>query len=104
MRSTTWRALAFSLALPSAAAAQSPANGTMRFQAMDTNRDGAIARDEWRGSERSFRNHDWNGDGRLSGDEVRPGARRRSDWDDRDVASSIDRDDDWTPEHFRELD
>ena len=104
MRSSIWRALALSLALPTAAAAQPAANAQMRFQAMDTNRDGVITRAEWRGNDRSFRNHDWNGDGRLSGDEVRPGARRRSDWDDRDVASSIDRDDNWTPEHFRELD
>ena len=104
MRPFTWGALVLSLALPSAAGAQSAARPAMRFQGMDTNHDGTITREEWQGSERAFRNHDWNGDGRLSGDEVRPGARRRSDWDDRDVASSIDRDDNWTPEHFRALD
>lgn len=48
----------------------------MRFRAMDRNRDGVIARSEWRGSARSFEVHDWNNDGILSGDEVRPGAAR----------------------------
>ncbi len=43
---------------------------------MDTNRDGVITRAEWRGSNRSFEVHDWNGDNVLSGDEVRVGARR----------------------------
>lgn len=52
----------------------------MRFQEMDSNRDGVITRDEWRGSERSFRVHDWNGDGRLSGNEVRAGFQRDTDW------------------------
>jgi hypothetical protein len=51
--------------------APSPA---MRFGPMDLNHDGMIAREEWRGSARSFELHDWNGDGRLSGDEVRFGA------------------------------
>ena len=52
----------------------------MRFQAMDTNRDGVITRGEWRGNDNSFRNQDWNGDGILSGEEVRPGARRQTNW------------------------
>ena len=43
---------------------------------MDTNRNGEITREEWRGNDRSFRNQDWNGDGKLSGDEIRVGARR----------------------------
>ena len=41
---------------------------------MDENGDGVITRAEWRGSARSFATHDWNGDGRLAGDEVRIGA------------------------------
>src|SRR5687768_2904535 len=45
---------------------------TMRFRGMDTNADGRIQRREWRGSAQSFRVHDWNNDGLLSGDEVRP--------------------------------
>jgi Ca2+-binding EF-hand superfamily protein len=46
----------------------------MRFPELDTNRDGVVSRSEWRGSERAFRVRDWNGDGVLSGDEVRTGA------------------------------
>jgi hypothetical protein len=41
---------------------------------MDKNNDGVISRDEWRGNDRSFAQHDKNGDGKLSGDEVKPGA------------------------------
>jgi len=41
---------------------------------MDANRDGVVARREWQGSNQSFRVHDWNNDGVLSGDEVRVGA------------------------------
>ncbi len=48
----------------------------MRFESMDRNQDGEISRDEWRGSPRSFLVHDWNDDGRLSGDEVRIAGRR----------------------------
>ena len=47
-----------------------------RFAGMDRNGDGVITRAEWRGSAQSFRVHDWNADGVLSGDEVRVGARR----------------------------
>jgi hypothetical protein len=43
---------------------------------MDRNNDGVITRDEWRGSEQSFNVRDWNGDGKLSGNEVRIGAAR----------------------------
>ena len=35
-----------------------------------------ITRSEWDGDDRSFANHDWNGNGVLSGDEVRPGATK----------------------------
>jgi hypothetical protein len=51
----------------------------MRFQGLDRNKDGIITRNEWRGNDQSFSNEDWNGDGVLSGDEVRPGARRLGD-------------------------
>jgi hypothetical protein len=43
------------------AAVQERAAGQMRFAFMDVNNDGRITRDEWKGSERSFINHDWNG-------------------------------------------
>ena len=49
-------------------------NGEIRFRSMDRNNDGTITRDEWRGDPASFNVHDWNGDGVLSGDEVRVGA------------------------------
>ena len=58
----------------------------MRYRRMDTNRDGVISRNEWRGSG-SFDELDWNNDGVLSGDEVRIGsvppptrARARDDY------------------------
>jgi hypothetical protein len=104
MKSSIFRTAIVALAIPVGAAAQGGASNAMRFQGMDTNHDGVITRNEWRGSERSFRNHDWNGDGRLSGDEVRPGAQRDSRWDDRDIDASIEQESNWTPAHFRELD
>jgi len=48
----------------------------LKFQGMDANNDGTITRQEYRGNDRSFANHDWNGDGVLSGEEVRPGAHK----------------------------
>ncbi len=67
------------VALTTAADAQAQT----RFQGMDRNNDGMITRAEWRGNDRAFRNQDWNGDGVLSGDEVRQGAQRQNwnqDW------------------------
>jgi Ca2+-binding EF-hand superfamily protein len=75
----------------------------MRFRGMDRNNDGMITRDEWRGSDRSFQVHDCNGDGKLSGNEVRPGAHpcdRRQD--DEDFGALEFRD--WTERGFRNLD
>ena len=51
----------------------------MRFEAMDRNSDGVITREEWQGSARSFQVHDWNGDGRLAGNEVRVGGQREEE-------------------------
>jgi len=42
-----------------------------RFHGLDQNRDGVITRTEWRGNEQSFRVHDRNNDGVLSGSEMR---------------------------------
>ncbi|MBK5298514.1 MAG: hypothetical protein JJE40_15285 [Vicinamibacteria bacterium] len=53
--------------LPCTISAQDPT----RFRGMDQNHDGVITRAEWRGNDQSFRQHDRNGDGKLSGDEVR---------------------------------
>jgi len=94
--------LCLSLGIP--AEAQRRGNTPIRFQAMDLNGDTVITRQEWRGNDRSFRNHDWNGDGKLSGDEVRVGARRNNRWDDLDVETAIDRDYDWTAAQFAALD
>ncbi len=60
---------------PSSASAEPLDN--VRFRAMDSNRDGVIARNEWNGSNQSFRVHDWNNDGVLSGDEVNAGRFRQ---------------------------
>ncbi len=49
-------------------------NTQMLYADLDTNHDGVIARREWRGSAASFSLRDWNGDGVLSGDELRPDA------------------------------
>ncbi len=66
---------------------------------MDTNGDGRITRAEWQGNDNSFRNHDWNNDGVLSGDEIRVGAvRRRNPGEDQDGFY------DWTPQAFRVID
>jgi hypothetical protein len=46
----------------------------MRYADLDRNHNGMIEKNEWRGSPRSFTIHDWNGDGVLSGEEVRQGA------------------------------
>jgi hypothetical protein len=51
-------------------------DNSFRFPEMDSNDDRVITRDEWRGSAESFRVHDWNRDGVLSGAEVRVGQSR----------------------------
>jgi Ca2+-binding EF-hand superfamily protein len=48
------------------------------FPAQDSNGDGVVTRDEWRGNMRTFRNHDSNSDGVLSGTEL-PRSWRRTD-------------------------
>src|SRR4029078_10945765 len=73
--------------LPALALAQNNGNGNsrandqtrdtreqMRFRAMDADNDGVITRAEWRGDDQSFREHDLNHDGVLSGEEVNPRA------------------------------
>ena len=77
----------------------------IRFAGMDANNDGVITREEWRGSRRSFEVHDWNGDGRLSGDEVRTGARRNADWETADHDPNFrERNLSWTRNAFNALD
>jgi len=87
-----------------ASASLAAAQDNMRFRGMDRNNDGKIARAEWHGSDRSFRNHDWNGDGVLSGDEVRVTGRRPLRSGDWDLDGIIDREEELTAERFRNLD
>ena len=49
-------------------------NPEMMYSNLDTNHNGVIERNEWRGSQRSFQMRDWNRDGVLSGTEVQYGA------------------------------
>lgn len=79
---------------------------TLRFQEMDKNYDGVVARAEWTGTPASFRTHDWNRDGVLSGDELRVDRRGRPLRDESDFDSAY-RDysyDDWTLPGFQSLD
>lgn len=77
---------------------------TMRFQGMDRNHDGVITRREWRGSDASFRVHDWNGDNVLSGDEVRVGAVRTPNDDEDYTPSRRPAFNDWTQAGFNRVD
>src|SRR5262245_19135220 len=76
--------------------------GGARFEGFDANEDGVIQRSEWRGSDRSFQVHDWNGDGVLSGDEIRTGvARPRPEFDDYSDPYAFS---DWSGNRFTQLD
>ena len=62
----------------SAPPAQAPQSAQpIRFANMDRNGDGVITRGEWRGTAQAFNDADWNRDGVLSGNEVRPVADAR---------------------------
>jgi Ca2+-binding EF-hand superfamily protein len=98
--------LCMTLAAPPAVAtadAQTGPVSRMRFQTLDRNNDGRITRDEWNGNERSFQNHDWNGDGVLSGDEVRSGAQRATELADHEP-NRFERNLNWTQANFNALD
>jgi hypothetical protein len=91
-------------ALPSAVDAQSGA-ARMRFESMDRDHNGVITKDEWQGSARSFQVHDWNGDGRLSGQEVMIGAQRNTNWEEADHnPNTVERYVSWTTSGFNNLD
>ena len=66
---------------------------TTRFRDMDRNNDGMVTRGEWRGTDQSFRAHDWNRDGVLSGDELVQGAPRPFERGQRDEGIFDDRED-----------
>jgi YD repeat-containing protein len=80
------------------------ARNEIRFQGMDRNNDGIITRQEWNGSDRSFEVHDWNGDGQLSGPEVRVGARRTVTVEPDHVPGRYERYVNWTKAGFTALD
>ena len=75
-----------------------------RFQSMDTNRDRAITRSEWRGSDQSFRRHDWNADGVLTGNEVRIGASRDVNENENDYDQRRPEFRNWSERGFTNLD
>jgi Ca2+-binding EF-hand superfamily protein len=90
------------MTIPTTVAAQA---AKIRFDAMDTNNDGVITKAEWRGTERAFVNQDWNGDGRLSGQEVALGARRNSNFEEADhIPNRFERYVSWTQAGFTNLD
>ena len=91
-------------AMSTVAVAAAEQTAQMRFAAMDTNGDGIITRQEWRGTARAFENLDWNGDGRLSGDEVRAGARRNTTELADHNPNRAERNLSWTQAHFNTLD
>jgi hypothetical protein len=77
------------------------------FKGWIANNDGRITRSEWNGSDQSFKANDWNGDGVLSGDEVRPGARRAERQNSERDFETPDREyefDDWTARGFSGID
>ena len=85
------------------AQAGSKAAERQRFREMDQDGDGTISRREWRGSDQSFRVHDWNRDGVLSGDEL-TAAYRSGDAntpDDFDRTATFN---DWSAARFTALD
>lgn len=97
--------VALSVPFTFASTAEQARAARMRFEVMDRNSDGAISRAEWQGSARSFQVHDWNGDGRLAGDEVRIGARRNDRTEVADhVPGRAERFLNWTAAGFTSLD
>ena len=74
-----------------------------RLAEMDSNGDGTISRQEWRGSLQSFRVHDWNRDGVLSGNELRDAARQ-AQGDQLEDFDTVDSMNDWSASRFTTLD
>jgi Ca2+-binding EF-hand superfamily protein len=115
-RPTDLLALVFSVSAAVAATSATPAaaqpgqerkkaraEARQRFAEMDSNGDGAISREEWRGSVQSFRVHDWNRDGVLSGNELRD-AVRQAQADQLEDFDTVDSMNDWSPSRFTTLD
>jgi len=104
----TATALLFASALPSAAQTRARARTAppIRFQEMDRNNDRVVTRAEWQGNDATFRQYDWNGDGILSGDEVRlDGSERARGRDDVPYDDTPEYEfNDWTADRFAALD
>jgi Ca2+-binding EF-hand superfamily protein len=106
MRTQLWgtaMVVAVALALPAAVPDAEAQRANMRFAAMDKNGDGRITRDEWQGTRQSFLVHDWNNNGVLEGEEVRPGGRRAMTADPDFPEGRVELRD-WTPARFTRLD
>jgi Ca2+-binding EF-hand superfamily protein len=82
---------------------QARAEARQRFAEMDSDGDGTISREEWRGSVQSFRVHDWNRDGVLSGNELRD-AVRQAQADQLEDFDTLDSMNDWSASRFTTLD
>ena len=105
MVSATALLLASALPAPAQTRARARTAPPIRFQEMDRNNDRVVTRAEWQGTEESFRQYDWNGDGILSGDEVRlDAAERARDRDDFSYDTSEYGLNDWTAGRFAALD
>jgi len=78
----------------------SGAHASQRFRGLDRDGDGVVTRAEWRGSDQSFSQHDWNRDGVLSGDEIRSASLNSE----RDETGLWDGAVDWTENRFAALD
>jgi len=100
-------ALLFVSALQSDAQVRTRTTAPIRFQEMDRDHDGVITRSEWLGTDQAFRMQDWNGDGVLSGDEVRLDADQRRPERDDHYYDTPEREyafDNWTARRFDSLD
>jgi Ca2+-binding EF-hand superfamily protein len=92
------------------AAVEPQAPGTMkgqaarqRFREMDQNGDGSISRAEWTGTAASFRVHDWNRDGVLSGAELNEAVREAAATGPEDFDNPVVFND-WSAARFTNLD
>lgn len=107
MRTHAWMAaaavVAGLLALPATVPDAEAQRTNIRFAAMDKDGDGRITRAEWTGTRQSFLVHDWNNNGVLEGDEIRPGGRRAAAEDPDFVEGRLELRD-WTPARFNRLD
>jgi Ca2+-binding EF-hand superfamily protein len=87
------------LALGASSAPAQTSTAAQRYRNMDTNADGVVSREEWRGDNQAFEARDTNDDGVLSREELRPGPH----WN-RQERGTTGEFREWTPARFRDLD